>query len=146
MAGFTKAQLQTEINGDPKALGYAALKAAPNAYVTLRDKLNATYGGVGVVWRTDLSAREVLCCIAWADISAFTAAQSILLSLLLIPGSIDASNSNVQAQFAGLFGPATATRAALLLAGKKANPSRAEELWGYNAVVSEQDVANAINP
>jgi hypothetical protein len=144
---FTTAQLLTEINTDPKALGYAPLKAANN-YLGLVAKLNATYAGVGVVFRTDVQAQEVLASLVWSEISNLITNNWLTLNSLLIPGVIDASKVTIRNIFAGLFPAGTfpLTSAALTAIAQKAAPSRAEELWGYGTIVGEQDVAHAINP
>lgn len=145
---FTKAQLQAELNTDPKALGYAAPKAAGN-YQGLIALVNGTYAGVGVVWRTDVRGAEVLAALVWSEISALSTNNWLALQSLLIPSTpIDANSARIRAWFSGLFPSATfpLTSANLTAMGQKAAPSRAEELWGYGTYVTEQDVANAINP
>lgn len=141
---FTSAQLATELTNDPKALGYAA--TVHSSYAALAAKVNATYAGVGMVLRNDLTAREILACLTWAEVATFTAAQWAAFQAFLIPGSIDASNTNISAMFLGLFPNASfpVTRAALIAVGKKVAPSRAEELWGYNTRVTDQDIALAL--
>jgi hypothetical protein len=144
---FTNAQLTTELNTDPKALGYAALRSASN-YIGLAAKVNSTYAGVGVVFRNDVTANEVLVALVWSEISALTTNNWLALHALLIPEVIDATKATIRAIFAGLFPAATfpLTSASLTALAKKAGPSRADELWGYGTVVGEQDVANALNP
>ena len=139
---FTSAQLATEITTDPKSLGYGA--SATSSYAAIAAKLNATYAGVGIVWRTDLSASEIVGCLVWSDLSAATVTQWTALQTLLIPAKIDASNANVRALFAGLFASAATTLANLTAAAKKASPSRAEELWGYGTVISDNDIGHAL--
>lgn len=137
---FTNTQLANEINNDPKALGYAAFVSAHDR-VGLANKLNATYAGVGVVWRNDLKSLEIVGAIINGEVTGFTAAQWARVQVLIAPPVIDASNANVRGQFSGIF---TGTSLANLTAvAQKANPSRAEELWGYNTRINDQDIANA---
>jgi hypothetical protein len=145
---FTKAQLQAELNSDPKALGYAPFRTAGN-YQGLAALVNGTYPGVGVVWRTDVRGAEVLGALVWSEIASLSSNNWLALQSLLIPSTpIDANNARIRGIFTGLFPVATfpGTSANLTSTGQKASPSRAEELWGYATYVTEQDVANAINP
>lgn len=139
---FTSAQLATEINTDPKALGYAAFVTAHDR-LGLAAKLNATYAGVAVVWRTDLKSWEVLAALVESEVTSLTQLQWTRVQTLLIPSMIDASNANIRAQFGGIFAGKTVTLANLNAVGAKASPSRAEELWGYRTIISDTDVANA---
>lgn len=137
---FTSAQLATEINTDPKALGYAAFVSAHDR-AGLAAKLNATYAGVGTVYRNDLKSLEIVGAIVNADVTGFTAAQWARVQVLIAPPVIDASNANVRGQFTGIFSGTSLTN--LDTVAKKANPSRAEELWGYKTLITDQDIANA---
>jgi hypothetical protein len=141
--GYTLAQLAAEITNDPKALGYAAPVAA-GSLSGLAALINGTYPGVGTVWRTDVAAAELLGGIVWAEVSGFTAAQWEAVEVMLVPLTVDASNANVRAFFAGVFAGKTATIANLTAIAQRANPSRAEELWGYGTVVSTTDIAHAL--
>jgi hypothetical protein len=143
---YTHAQLKTEITTDPKALGYAPFRnpANPN-YVAIENLLNATYAGVGVVFRPNIPSRELLSQLVWADVSAFTAAQWEALSVMLIPMFVDGTQANVRAFFAGLFAGKATTLANLSAIAQVVGPTRAEELWGQGTSVSQQDVADAIN-
>jgi hypothetical protein len=143
VTAFTPAQLAAELNTDPKTLGYAALIAAKDR-IGLAAKINSTYAAVGTVWRTDLRAAEILAALVETEITALTTNGWLQLQTLLIPGTVDASQVTIRNQFNGLLGAFATTIANLLAVAKKANPSRAEELWGYAVRVTEQDVAGAI--
>lgn len=143
--GFTNAQLQTEINTDPKTLGYAALRAANN-YIGLAAKLNATYAGVVAVFRNDVKSAEILAAMIESEVSSLTQIQWTRVQVLLAPPVIDASQVTIRNQFGGIFAGKTTTLGNLTAVGQKAATTRAEELWGYKVVVTEQDVATAINP
>lgn len=143
----TLQQLRDEIDNDPVALGYAPLVAAGD-YLGIVAKLNSTRAGVGVVWRTNMTGAEVLGSLVWSEISSLSTNNWLALQSLLIPSTpIDASNARIRAIFGGLFPAGTfpQTNANLVAMGQKGNPTRAEELWGFGTIVSEQDVANAVN-
>ncbi len=63
-----------------------------------------------------------------ADLAALTAEQKTLFNSLIGMGSIKVSGTNTRAAFASLFGPGTATRAALLALASRA-ASWAEVYW-----------------
>jgi len=144
--GLTSAQLPqlaAELQADPKSLGYAA-EIAARSYAGVASLCNGTYPGVGTVWRTDLSAAEILAALVESEVTSLTATQWTRVLTLLSPGAIDASQQRIRDQFAGIFAGKTATLANLTAAARRAAPSRAEELWGYGVAVAEQDVANAL--
>jgi hypothetical protein len=143
---YTIAQLKAEIDADPKTLGLVALRNAGN-YLGIRDKLNATYGTVGVVYRTDVTSAEILASLVWTEIATLTTNSWLALHALLIPGLVDASQLRIRQMFVGLFPSATfpLTNANLTALAQRPAPSRAEELWGFATRVTEQDVANAVN-
>lgn len=143
---YTLTQLAAEINTDPKALGLAALKAQANAAgdEAIAAKLNATYAGVGVVYRTDVTPSELLACIVWSEVSAFTATQWSACTAMLSAGNVDASKVTIRNFFAGLFTAATTTKASMDTVARIVNPTRAEELWGHSMGVSAYDVQKAM--
>jgi hypothetical protein len=142
MSAFTTAQLTAEINTDPKALGYAAFVASGND-TGVAALLNATYAGVGTVWLTRVPTSALVGSIVWADVSGMTQAQVELLQLLLLTGTVDASNPNIRGMFTGLFAGKT-TLTNMTAAAQKVAPSRAEELWGAGTTVTVLDVAHAL--
>lgn len=138
---FTSAQVAAEINNDPKALGFAALKLTGDDQ-GIANKLNANYPGVATVYRADVKSGEILGSLLASEVGAWTAVQWTALTALLIPGTVDASNARIRALFsallpAGSLANATAVASVVL-------PSRAAELWGANTVVSATDVARAL--
>lgn len=139
---FTSQQLATEINTDPKALGYAALVAAHDR-MGLAAKLNATYAGVGIVYRNDLKSWEVLAALVESEVTSLSVTAWTRVQTLLIPSMVDATQQRIRDQFAGIFVGKAATLANLDAVARKVAPSRAEELWGYKTTVSDQDIANA---
>ena len=141
---MTIAQLRTELTVTRTAV-YTANVGAKN-YQALADQMNASGGGVGgvTVFIPDIRAGDILKCLVWAEVAAATAAQWETLSTMLIPGTIDATNANINAMFNGLFTGAVVTKQNWLTASKITSPCRAEELWGARSRVSAQDVAYAL--
>lgn len=140
---YTLAQLKTELQSDPKGLGYAAPIAAGDD-TAVAALVNSTYAGVGTVWRSSVPVADFLAALVWSEVSTFTQTQWEAFSVMLIPLRIDASQVNVRNFFAGLFTGKTVTLQNLTAAAKVTAPSRAQELWGDTAVVSVADIGYAL--
>jgi hypothetical protein len=143
----TVAALHDELTADPKALGYAPLVAAARVngdWQSVADRVNTTYAGIATVFRPNVSAQELLTCIVWAEVAAFTATQWAALQCMLAPLRVDATQLTVRNFFAGLFAGKAGTLAALTAIAKVVAPTRAEELWGAGVVVSAGDCATAL--
>lgn len=140
----TLQQLASEINSDPGAYGYAAQKSAgsDSGIVALLNGPTKTVNPT--VWRTSVAAAELLGCIVWSEVSTFTAVKWAAAQAMLTPGTVDASNANIRAFFAGAFAGATQTIANMTTIAKVAAPTRAEELWGPGTVIGSIDVAKAL--
>lgn len=140
---FTSAALASEINTDPKALGYAAPKAS-GADGAVAAILNATYAGVGTVYRRNIAPHEIEECLVYAELGSLTVQQWQLFQTVLEAGVIDASKATIQNILIGMFPNTTTTYANLVAVAKTPNPTRAEELWGQGTVVTVADVAHAL--
>lgn len=139
----TRQQLAAEITNDPKSLGYAPLVLGGDR-LGIANKLNSTYAGVGIIWRTDLIAADILASLVATEVQAWTTTQWVALQTLLIPGKIDASKTTIRNLFSTLLGSATASLANVTAVAKSPISSRAEELWGYGTRITENDIAAAI--
>lgn len=136
------AALKTEIQTDPKALGFAALVTAGNDQ-GIADKLNQVGAsgetiGSGVIptWRI-INATDPT---EWA---ALTAQEKQRYQTLTGAGLLDTSNTNVRTAFTSMFAVGTATRTALNgLTTRSA--ARAEVLFGAGTVITSADVARAL--
>lgn len=138
----TSAQLASEINLDPKALGYAPHVTSGNDSA-IASILNSTYAGVAVVYRSNLLPQEVLKSLVWAELSTKTAVQIAIIQLLLAPNFIDAGQVTIRDIFVGIF-PTGATINNLNAISKVVNPTRAEELWGAPTKITATEVAIAL--
>jgi hypothetical protein len=122
--------LRTEIDKPAYAgLGDSAIAAALNA------------PGVNVD-REVIPTRLIVESIDAAELAALTAIQLQRLTLIVNAGSISTKSANVRAILGALFGPGTATRAALQSLQVKTG-SRAEQLFGDGAVIDHLDIAQA---
>ena len=142
MAAPTLQQIRTEIDTDPKTLGYATLWAQTNGPEAVAAKMNEAGASAETIFKGYVQTEEILAEIVLADYNALTAAQKTTLDQFLRGSRVKTGSSNMRATIAALF-PAGATRTALIaLASRSA--SRAEVLWGEGVRVSDTDVANAM--
>jgi hypothetical protein len=134
-------ELKTEINTDPKGLGYAGQNDPDVA-----DLLNT----IGLVTPTETVEREV---INGQELSAVVVhSEYIVLSaekreawtvvLSAGDGQIDVSNAGIRNQIAAIWGAGTTTRANLI-ALQTRDCSRAEALFGAGISISHIDVGTA---
>jgi hypothetical protein len=144
VADLTPAQktaLASEINADPRALGYAgktnvqvaALLNTPGL-AAADAKLNA-----GIV-----KTSVLISAVVGSEFGALTAANQNLCQMYFGVAELDTSNVNVRAGLGGIFGVGTATRANLLAAVDR-TPSRAEALFGAGFSIDQRDVSAALN-
>jgi len=142
MADLTAAQLTalaTEINTDPKALGYAGKTVAQRTTIINTVGASSEKIGAGVVQGWQLMDQVIQ-----SEFIQLTVANQNLFLAYLAGGQIDASSANVQANFLAMFPSGTApTTRANLIAFVNRSASRAEVLFGAGAVVSSWDMGRA---
>ena len=73
---------------------------------------NAPSSPAVTVWRADVKPSEIVAAITGTDFTNLTAIKQSLLLLLLTPGVVDATSSNVRADFSAIF-PISASLTAL---------------------------------
>jgi len=138
---FTTAQLASEINSDPAALGYAAHVASGDD-AGVAALLNAAT--TTKVFRNDLATHEVLNAIVAADFAALTQLQVSKLALFFAgTTTVDATNANTRTIFLGVFTGMANTVTALTALAQR-NGSRAEVLWGVGTVITAANVSLAL--
>jgi hypothetical protein len=148
MAAFTLTALRAELDNDPKALGYAALKLLSNAAEALANKLNEP-GTVpaDTLFKSYVPIEDVLAAIDWVEyrnlVQESTTAPSKAAVDQFVRGTrIKSGSSNMRATMVALF-PAGTTRTALTALASRA-AARAEVLWGEGFAVTPTDVGNAL--
>lgn len=140
------ALLQSELNTDPGARGYAALISLGNDS-GLADLLNAPDTNAANDQFDRITSHDIFEAIDATEFSAL--AQAALLRLLIIlvqlgQGSIDVRGSNIRALLAAIFPVGGPTRAALLAASKR-HTTRAEQVLGVlGVIITATDVAIAL--
>lgn len=154
--GFSLAALKTELTTDPRSYGYAPLVSSSN-YLGLKALVNQIRATIQVK-RADITASEILEAIDTSDFQTSPAPvtgaiawfeSSTQQSSLRLTND-DGSDTRVLKNLKNLFLPNGAAGAnpqtrARLNAIALRDGSRAEELFGVGYVVSEQNIADALN-
>lgn len=136
---MTPAQLLAEIQTDPTAKGYAALVTS-GSDAAIADVLNLKGGGQTVFQR--IESDQVAGACDPTEFDALSASLKTRITFYLSPPKIDFRLASVRGAFQTAFSAGATKTALVALATRQA--SRAEVLWGENAVVSHQDIARAL--
>lgn len=133
--------LRSEIDNDPKSLGYAALLDQPQA---IADRLNLIGASDETITKEAVDTADVVAAIVRAEHDALSAAsREYLHGVLLAAPEVKVGEPNVRSSLAGLFPAGTSSRANLIaLATRPA--TRGEVLFGLNAHVTAVNVAHAL--
>lgn len=141
MADLTAAQLTvlaTELNTDPKALGFAGKNNAQCAAI-----LNTAGASSETINPGTLPTWQVTAAIVGTEWTALSQANKDLLAFYLNQGTIDTTSANVRTAIGGMFN-AGATKTALTnLVNRPA--TRGEILFGVNIIIAASNVGQALN-
>jgi hypothetical protein len=144
MADLTPAQLTTlatEINTDPKALGYAGKNNIQCAAILNTVGASAQNVGAGVV-----QAWQLMELVVQSEFIALTTANQNLFNCYVSSGAIDASNATVQANFLAIFTVAASpTTRANMVAFVNRSATRGEILFGSGTIIAASNVGQALN-
>lgn len=144
------AALKSELQTDPKTLGYAAFVSERGA-VGIAGLVNALTGaGTGVINVSQVSKDTFVLAIApeiYANLSTLSATKQQqwrdILGIINGAATVDVSSANVQALLNQAIADTLLTQAQINAATQRTG-SRAEVLWGENTVVSDVDVRHAM--
>jgi hypothetical protein len=139
---LTLTALRTEIDTDPKALGFAALRTQTNAPEALAARLNEPGASAETLFKSYVLLEDALAEIVLSEFNALTAAQKTALDQFFRGVSLKTGSANMRTTLGALF-PAGATRTALIALASRA-ASRAEALWGEGTSILQRDVASAL--
>jgi hypothetical protein len=144
---YSMAALMSEVNNDPKGLGYAA--QAGNA-ASIADLMNLApepiaAGSQEQVYRTRVASSDLMAGIVLSEFAALTQANRDYCVMLFSAANVNTGDANLRTQMAGIFGAATTSRTNLTNAAQK-NASRSEALWGDGFRVTPQAVYLALHP
>lgn len=131
--------LATEINTDPKALGYANKSDYEIAVI-----LNTPGASAETLFKSYTPIEDIVACILRSEYDSLAAAGKTYLNEVVLKGArVKTGDATLRTQVAQLFGAGTTTRTNLTnVASRPA--TRAEILFGENTNVSDQDVAVAL--
>jgi hypothetical protein len=133
------AVLKTEMDTDPKSLGYAGKSNPEVADLINTVGLSGEEVDVGIIDGQELSKAVII-----SEYTALSNAERQGWATILSAGDgqVDIDDSRVVDQIGAIWGAGTTTRANLL-ALRKRSASRAEVLFGVGVAVSKFDVAEA---
>lgn len=131
--------LKTEINTDPKTLGYAG-----KSDYEISVLMNTPGASSESLFRSYTPVEDLVACIVRSEYDALVAAGKTYLDMVFSGTKVKTGDATLRSQMGQLFGVGTASRANLTAAASRA-ASRAEILFGENANINDADVAVARN-
>jgi hypothetical protein len=143
MAVFSIAALRTEINGDPKALGYATLRTLSNGPEALAVKLNELGASAETLFKMYTPLEDIVAGIVRSEYDGLSAAGKDYLTVVMRAPRIKTGDSLLRGQIGAIFGAGMTTRTNLTNIASRAC-SRAEALWGEGFAVSDAWCSEAI--
>src|SRR5574337_515203 len=102
------ASLKTDASGQSTLTAAIAAKDWPTVAAFYAEPSSPAV----TIWRADVKPSEIVAAITGTDFTGLTAVKQSLLSLLLMPGVVDATSANVRADFSAVF-PSSASLTAL---------------------------------
>lgn len=142
MAAMTIAALKTEIDTDPKTLGYAALRTQTNGPEAVANKLNELNTvPADTIFKSYVPLEDMLAEIVFSEYTAWTAAQKTNIDQFFRGVKMKTGSANMRTTLAGVI-PVGASRTALIAMASR-TASRAQVLWGEFAFVTPNDVSAA---
>lgn len=139
------AALKTDADGQSTLTAAIAAKDWP----TVAAFYNAPSSPAVTIWRADVKPSEIVAAITGSEFVALTALKQSLLSLLLMPGVVDATSANVRADFSAIFATGSSLTALTALAQRTA--TRIEALFTaaqvsavYGYLLAAADVQQAM--
>ena len=144
MPAPTLQQIRTEIDTDPKSLGYAAMLDDTNRDEAIANRLNEL-GAANpdeTLFKAYTPMEDILAAIVLADYTALSATAKTTLEQFTRGPKLKSGDANMRATMAGIF-PVSTTRTNLINISSRVC-TRAEFLWGEGTFVNNVDVAQAL--
>jgi len=133
--------LATEINTDPKSLGYAGKSDYEISVI-----MNTAGASAETLFRSYTPVEDIIAGIVRSEYDALaTAGKTYLNEVVLKASRVKTGDATLRSQIAQLFGAGTATRTNLTNIASRA-ASRAEILFGEDTAITDADVARARQP
>lgn len=144
---YSMAALMSELSGDPKGLGYAALGQNSDALANLMNTAPEPIaaGQQEQIYRTRVTSSDLMAGIVLSEFAALVQANRDYCQMLFSAGFVNTGDANVRTQLAAIFGAATTSRANMIALAQK-NATRGEALWGDGFRVTAQQVYLAQHP
>lgn len=131
-------QLATEINTDPKTLGYAGKSDYAISVI-----LNTPGASAETIFKAYTDTTEIVAGIVRSEFDALTAAsKSFLVDVILKAPKVKTGDANIRTGLSNIF-PAGTSRTNLINAASK-SATRGEVLFGEGTTIGDQDVAKAL--
>lgn len=141
---LTSAQLAA-LKADIGAQSSLTASVAAKDWVTVAAFYNSPSSPAVTIWRADVQPSEIVAAIIGSEFVALTAIKQSLLTLLLMPGVVDATSANIRADFSAIFASGSSLTALTAIAQRTA--TRIEALFttsqvsaAYGYVVTTGDV------
>lgn len=135
--------LTTEINTDPKSLGYATLRTQTNAPEAVAARLNEVGASAETLTRTWVERAEALAVIVGSEVTALAQANRDLLALVLADPKIKTGSATMRTTLGGVFAAGTTSRTNLTALATR-SASRAEIVFGEGVLVTASQVSQAL--
>jgi hypothetical protein len=134
--------LKTEIQTDPKSLGYAPFMTAGSDW-QIANLLNTQGASNEKVNQRALAPGDVFGAIVPSEWAVVSADNKLLIQIAFSLNAIDLNNANIRALFSQAFGVGSTTRANIVALVQR-SASRAEALFGVGTFITPDDVAKAL--
>jgi hypothetical protein len=146
---FSITALATEINTDPKALGYSSLVTAGD-YPAIAKLMNTSPEPIAAgqqeqIYRTRALSSDIMAGIVLSEFAALVQANRDYCTMLFSAQYVNTGDANVRTQLAAIFGAGTTSRTNMTNAAQK-NAARSEALYGDGRMVTDHEVYLALHP
>lgn len=142
---YTAANLKTEVQTDPKSLGFAADVTATN-WPDIANKLNdPNSAGNGPVYHGDITGAQLLAAVDPTELGALSSTDQGTFRFYADSADVVISDSKLQTWLGNTFTQASQPNSHAALAALQIRTgSRAEVLFGAGTIVSNNDVQFAM--
>lgn len=139
------AALKTDVGTQSTLTAAVAAKDWP----TVAAFYNAPSSPAVTIWRADVQPSEIVAAITGTEFTGLTAIKQSLLSILLMPGVVDATSANIRADFSAIFASGSSLTALTAVAQRTATriealftASQVSAVYGYT--LTGTDIAAAM--
>lgn len=138
----TAQQIRTEIDADPKSLGYATLKVQSNGPEAVAARMTEVGASAETLFRSYVPVEELLAEMQWAEFTTWSAAIKAGIDQYFRGTRVKTGSATLRTSLGAMLPTSSSKTAMVALASRSA--SRAEALWGEGVVVTATQVADAL--